>query len=110
MAVHDCAGQWQQGDIAQARSHLRPLARAETSLQVQQGKQLHLKKQPVVVEVAACSLCLTYSTAVRRKEEDKQVSKPPWLLITDWSVEDEQLAVRIFAMYRQRWAVENMRK
>jgi hypothetical protein len=31
----------------------------------------------------------------------------PWLLLTDWPVEDEQQAVRIFAMYRQRWAVED---
>ena len=30
----------------------------------------------------------------------------PWLLITDWPVEDAGSAVRIFRMYRQRWAVE----
>ena len=30
----------------------------------------------------------------------------PWLLLTDWPVEDEQQAVRIFALYRQRWAVD----
>ncbi len=26
----------------------------------------------------------------------------PWLLLTDWPVENEQQALRIFAMYRQR--------
>jgi hypothetical protein len=31
----------------------------------------------------------------------------PWLLITDWPVEDAESAVRIFRMYRQRWAVED---
>src|SRR5205823_11445333 len=42
----DRTGTWQQGDIAQACSHLRPVARAETSLEVQRGKQAHPKKQP----------------------------------------------------------------
>ena len=31
----------------------------------------------------------------------------PWLLLTDWPVENEEQAVRIFAMYRQRWTVED---
>ncbi len=30
----------------------------------------------------------------------------PWLLVTDWEVETESQAVRIFQMYRQRWGVE----
>ena len=63
----DRAGQWHEGDIAQACSHLRPLARAETSLEVQRGKQPRPKKQPVVVELAACPLRLTYWSNVRRK-------------------------------------------
>ncbi|MFL5590356.1 MAG: hypothetical protein ACJ8DI_22265 [Ktedonobacteraceae bacterium] len=104
----DRAGQWQQGDIAQACSHLRPVARAETSLEVQRGKQAHPKKQPVVAQLAACPLRLTYWSNVRRPGgKGKLVSKRVWLLLTDWPVEDEQQAVRIFAMYRQRWAVED---
>ena len=31
----------------------------------------------------------------------------PWLLLTDWPVVDEPSAVRIFRMYRQRWAAED---
>ena len=31
----------------------------------------------------------------------------PWLLLTDWPVENEEQAVRLFAMDRQRWAVED---
>ena len=118
----DRAGQWHEGDIAQAGSHLRPLARAETSLAVQRGKQAHPKKQPVVVDLSACPLRLTYGSNVRRPGgKGKLVTKrvwlvqvqilgtnwEPWLLLTDWPVEDEQQAVRIFAMYRQRWAVED---
>jgi len=115
------AGEWQQGTIAQACTHLRPVARAQTSLEVQRGKQPHPKKQPVVVELSACPLRLSYWSNVRRKGgKGKLLTKAvwlvqvvvpgtnwePWLLLTDWPVEDEQQAVRIFAMYRQRWAVE----
>lgn len=31
----------------------------------------------------------------------------PWLLLTDWPVEDAASAVRIFRMYRQRWSVQD---
>ncbi len=31
----------------------------------------------------------------------------PWWLITDWPVETEAEAMRIFCMYRQRWAIED---
>ena len=58
----DQAGAWHQGDIAQACAHLRPLARAETSLEVQRGKQAHPKKQPVVVDLSACPLRLTWTS------------------------------------------------
>jgi hypothetical protein len=34
-------------------------------------------------------------------------SLEPWLLITDWPVTDAESALRIFRMYRQRWAVED---
>jgi len=33
-------------------------------------------------------------------------SMQPWLLVTDWPVTDEQSALRILRMYRQRWAVD----
>jgi hypothetical protein len=118
----DQAGEWQQADIAQACMHLRPLARAETSLEVQRGKQARPKKQPVVVELSACPLHVSYWSNVRRPGgKGELVTKAvwlvqvvvlgtkwePWLLLTDWPVENEEQAVRIFAMYRQRWAVED---
>ncbi len=31
----------------------------------------------------------------------------PWWLVTDWPVESEAEAVRIFCMYRQRWGIED---
>jgi hypothetical protein len=109
-------------DMAQACSHLRPLARAETSVKVQRGKQARPKNQPVVVELLTCPLRLTsWSHGRRRGGKGKLMTKcvwlvqvvvlgtnwEPWLRLPAWPVEDEQQAVRIFAMYRQRWAVED---
>ncbi|MEM3433807.1 MAG: transposase [Candidatus Methanomethyliaceae archaeon] len=31
----------------------------------------------------------------------------PWLLLTDWPVRNRPQAVRLFAMYHQRWAIED---
>jgi hypothetical protein len=121
VAFQDRQGQWQEGDIAQARAELRALARVETTLEVKRGKQVRPKKQPVPVELAACPLRLTYQTNVRRQGPGQQVAHDvwlvevrvlgvdwdPWLLLTDWPVTDAASAVRIFRMYRQRWSVED---
>jgi Transposase DDE domain len=121
VAFQDRQGQWHEGDIAQARAELRPLARVETTLEVKRGKQVRPKKQPVQVELAACPLRVTYWTNVRRKGQGEQVTRDvwlvevrvlgvdwePWLLLTDWPVADASSAVRIFTMYRQRWSVED---
>jgi len=93
----------------------------ETTLEVQRGQQRHPKRQPVEVEIAACALQLTYATNIRRKGPGEQATKAlwllrvqvlgstqaPWWLLTDWPVEDEQSALRIFVMYRERWAAED---
>jgi hypothetical protein len=114
-------GAWQAGAIASARRHLRLLARAETMMVVQRGRQVRPKEQRVAVEVWACRIRLHYETNVRRGGAGEQVEKElwlvevrlpdtklePWLLVTDWKVEMEQEAVRVFRMYRQRWTVED---
>ena len=121
VAFQDRQGEWQQGDIPQATTQLRPLARVETSLEVKRGKQVRPKKQPVPVELAACPLRISYWTNVRRQGQGKLVTREvglvqirvlgvdwdPWLLLTDWPVTDAASAVRIFRMYRQRWSVED---
>jgi Transposase DDE domain len=117
----DQQGNWMQGTVGQAQQQVRPLARVETTLEVQRGQQRHPKRQPVEVDIAACPVRLTYSTGVRRQEPGEVVTKDlwlvqvqvrgttqaPWLLLTDWPVEDEQSAMRIFIMYRERWAAED---
>ena len=116
VAFQDRQGQWHEGDIAQARTHLRPLAQAETTMEVKRGKQARPKKQPVKVKLSACPLRLTYQTNVRRKGQGKSLTREvwlvevrvlgtdwdPWLLLTDWPVQDAPSALRIFTMYRQR--------
>ncbi len=113
--------QWREGDVAAAQKQLRPLARAQTEMVVRRGRQKKKKRQKVTTAIQSCPLRLTYDTAVRREGEGKEVCQDlwlveveilrstlaPWLLITDWPVEDAASAVRIFRMYRQRWAVED---
>jgi len=120
-AFQDRQGEWHEGDIAQARAALRPLARVETTLEVKRGQQVRPKKQPVQVELAACPLRVSYWTNVRSLGQGQQVTREvwlvevrvlgvdwePWLLLTDWPVQDAQSALRIFSMYRQRWSVED---
>ncbi|NIV33226.1 MAG: transposase [Anaerolineae bacterium] len=114
-------GKWVAGDVAVAQQHLRPMASARTEMMVRRGRQKKKKRQQVTAEIRSCRLRLTYDTAVRREGEGELVQKDlwlvevkvlrstlkPWLLITDWPVEDAESAVRIFRMYRQRWAVED---
>jgi hypothetical protein len=116
----DRQGHWQAGDIAQAQSQLRLMATAQTKMKVCAGRQTQPKLQTVRVEIRACPLRLTYETNVRRKGAGETKQQPiwlvevrlpetrlePWLLVTDWPIEDEAAALGIFRMYRQRWSVE----
>lgn len=117
----DEQGQWVNGNIQGARQRLQLLATARTEMVVRRGRQRKAKRQPVGVEVRACPIRLTYQTNVRREGPGAKVHKDlwlvevrvprtnlkPWLLLTDWPVTDAHSAVRIFRMYRQRWAVED---
>ncbi len=121
IGYQDRTGQWQAGDVATARQHLRLLARAATVMVVQRGRQPRPKEQQVPVELWACPLRLRYHTNVRRPGQGLEVEQAlwlvevrlldtklePWLLLTDWPVVDEASIVRIFRMYRQRWAIED---
>ncbi len=121
VALERSPGQWVGGNLAQAQELVKPLARVQSRMEVQRGKQQRPKRQPVEVDIAACRVRLSYWTNVRRKGQGQRVSKTlwlvkatilgttqaPWWLLTDWPVEDEQSAVRIFTMYRERWAAED---
>jgi len=121
VAYQTSAGEWRAGDVAAAQQHLRPMASARTQMVVRRGRQKKEKRQRVTAEIRSCALRLTYHTQVRREGVGEEVQKDmwlvevkvlrstlqPWLLITDWPVEDAESAVRILRMYRQRWAVED---
>jgi hypothetical protein len=121
VALERSPGHWVQANLAQAQQQVKPLARVQTRMEVQRGKQQRPKRQPVEVEIAAYPVRLTSATNVRRKGPGQTVSKmlwlvkaiilgttqAPWWLLTDWPGEDEQSAVRIFTMYRERWAAED---
>lgn len=121
VAYQKDTGQWVEGDIKQAQKQLKLLATAETEMVVRRGRQRRAKRQRVRAKIKACPIRLTYETNVRREGPGEKVQKnlwlvevrlpgtslKPWLLITDWPVTDADAAVRIFQMYRQRWAVED---
>ena len=113
----DKSGEWTQGNIQEARIHLRLQARAQARMVVRRGRQKRAKRQQVPVEIHACPLRLSYDVNVRREGAAVERQKRrcllevcllkthlnPWLPITDWPVEDAERAVRIFRMYRQWW-------
>lgn len=114
-------GAWQEGDIKQACAHLRPLAQLQSQMKVRLGRQKRAKRQTVQVEISACPLELTYDRNVRRAGAEQWVDQAlwlvrvevlraheePWLLITDRRVEDAEMALLVFRMYRERWAIED---
>lgn len=119
--IADEGGNWQPGTVEEARGHLRWMTTARTQMEVCVGRQRKPKRQWVQAELRACPLRLTYDSQVRREGEGERVSKvlwlvevrlrgtrlEPWLLLTDWPVTDGEGALRVFQMYRQRWAVED---
>jgi hypothetical protein len=121
LSYQTASGDWRAGDIAAAVAELQPYATVATQMGVARGRQVRPKAQLVTAQIRACPLRLTYDANVRREgtSEPRQqdlwlvqvqlvgVRLEPWLLITDWPVTNVDSALRIFRMYRQRWAVED---
>jgi hypothetical protein len=118
------SGQWRPIKIEDATNQLRELAVVETDLVVRKGKQTHKKLQPVKAHLSACHVRVPYQVdvrtrkdgAIRHKEawivrvELEGVDCEPWYLITDIPVVDAESAIKVFRIYRQRWAVEDVFK
>ncbi len=114
-------GGWVAGDIAHARQQMDWLATVQTEIVVRRGQQRKAKRQPLLAEMGACALRMTYDRNVRREGPEDKVQRQVWLvevrlpgtyleprlLLTDWPVLDAPSAARIFQMYRRRWAVED---
>jgi hypothetical protein len=113
------AGVWEERYLEATLAHLRPLATLQTELVVRLPGQRQPKRQPVTVEVAAVPVRL-YAPKAKGNKQPRRTKDAwcvqvkvhhaldePWLLLTDWPVSDAESALRIFALYRQRWAVED---
>ena len=119
--VPDPAGGWRAGTVAEALGLARPLATVRTELLVRKRGQRYPKHQPCTATIAACPVRVAYPLDVRgRRTSERRVKAAwlvvvridnvdwePWLLLTDWPVEDAAGALRAFRMYRTRWAVED---
>jgi hypothetical protein len=114
--VEVAPGVFQERYLDATFSHLKLQARLETDLEVRLQGQKRARRQTVTVEMAATPIWV-YTD---RKQVPRQTKKvwlvrvqvqgaveEPWYLITDWPVEDEASAVRIFIIYRRRWSVED---
>jgi hypothetical protein len=113
--------EWQEGRIEDALEHMQPLATTRSQMKIRLGSQKRPKMQTVRVQIAACPLALEYDRNVRREGAPDLTCQPlwlvavtlakahcdPWLLLTDRPVTGEAMAIQIFRMYRQRWAVED---
>ena len=116
------SGGWTKEPLEEAAKRLKKLAMVCTKMEVPLGHQAHPRQQEVDVEISACSFRLPYERDVRRPTQGTRQTLhrtlwlvqvrvldctwEPWWLITDWPVETEATAMRIFCMYRQRWGVE----
>lgn len=112
---------WRQMPVGQATGQVRRLARVRTEMLVRKRGQKYQKRQPVNVAIGACRMRLRYQVDVRTRKDGEvrekdvwlvlvkleNVDSEPWLLLTDWPVEDAESAERVFKMYRMRWAVED---
>lgn len=121
VAWQNARGRWVKGNIQKALVKLPQVAKAQTEMVVRREGQPRAKRQPVPVEIRAGAIRLTYESDVRREAAGEKIQRvvwlvearllgtalEPWVLLTDWPVTDAQSAVRIFSMYRQRWAVED---
>jgi hypothetical protein len=87
-------------------------------LEVRKRGQPRAKRQSVTAEIPAGAIQLSYATNVRRVGDGVIVSKTvwlvevrlldtnldPWVLLTDWQVEEQTAAVRISRCTAQRTA------
>jgi DDE family transposase len=103
---------------------LRRLAQVEGELVVRKIGQPRPKLQPVTATVASTPLLVRWRPGVRTWEEGEEQTKrcwlvevrlektalDPWWRLTDHPVETAEEALRVFRMYCQRWAIEDVFK
>jgi hypothetical protein len=112
-------GAYERTTIEQVLLHLRSLASVQAKMEVRMSGQPRRYRQDVTARISSATIQLRYDHVVDKKKQAfcKDVwivhvqlagtVHEPWWLITDWPVETEQDAERIFRMYCARWAAED---
>lgn len=114
----DVLGRWRKTKVERYGYRLLEVARVRTKLRVRLGKQRQARKQEVTVMLYAGPMQVEYLVGRKRVQEPQ--TREVWLvrvqvlgtsqclwLITDHPVETAEDALRVFQMYRMRWAVED---
>ncbi len=73
-------GEWRAGDIAAARTELRPYATVQTEMVVARGRQRRPKAQLISAHIRACPLRLAYDANVRREGTADPRQQALWLV------------------------------
>jgi len=101
---------------------LRPLASVTATMEVRKVGEKRAHKQQVTARVSSVPVTVSSTVLDNGKPRNAQhcawivqvvledTTHDPWWLLTDWPVETEADAVRIFRMYCTRWAVEDSYK
>lgn len=107
--------------IDTARQKLQERGRVRTEMLVRKIGQRFTKRQPTTAVISSVPIQVAYRAHTRSLTPGplqtktvwlvevrlENVAEDPWLLLTDWPVTTEAEALRVFQMYRMRWAVED---
>jgi hypothetical protein len=114
----DSLGRWRKTKVEPYGYRLPEVARLRTKLKVRLGKQTRARTQEVTVVVYAGPMRVQYRAGRSTYQEPRTCVA--WLvriqilgtnmrlwLMTDWPINTPDDALRIFQMYRMRWAIED---
>lgn len=107
--------------ISELKSQACEMARVRSEMLVRKRNQRLKKRQPVMAVVSSLPIRVRYRVDQRTRPDGElrvknahlvvvrleNVEMEPWLLITDHPVSTEQEGLRVFRMYRERWAIED---
>jgi hypothetical protein len=112
-------GAHQRTTIQELTPHLRSLASVQAKMEVRMVGQPRRYRQEVMASISSVKVQLRYGQVEDKKKHSyshdawivhvqlQGTTHEPWWLITDWPVETDEQAQRIFRMYCARWAAED---
>lgn len=112
-------GGYDRTTIGQLTPHLRAFASVQAKMEVRMIEQPRRYRQDVTAQISSAKVQVRYDQVEDKKKRafSRDVwivyvqlagtVHEPWWLITDWPVETEQDAQRVFRMYCSRWVAED---